>query len=64
MIGFQRRLPDLAKRSSIAPAKGVQRQSMDVGKMLTVPPPVRNAALRERGDQATQARFGPLVQVP
>jgi len=42
----------------------VQRQSMEVGKMLTAPPPVRNAALRERGDQAMQARFGPLVQVP
>jgi 2-polyprenyl-6-methoxyphenol hydroxylase-like FAD-dependent oxidoreductase len=42
----------------------VQRQSMEVGKMLTAPPLVRNAALRERGNQAMQARFGPLVQVP
>ena len=42
----------------------VQRQSMEVGKMLSVPPPVRDAALRERGDQVTHARFGPLVQAP
>ena len=42
----------------------VQQQSMEVGKMLTAPPLVRNAALRERGNQAMQARFGPLVQVP
>jgi 2-polyprenyl-6-methoxyphenol hydroxylase-like FAD-dependent oxidoreductase len=42
----------------------VQRQSMEVGEMLTAPPLVRNAALRERGNQAMQARFGPLVQVP
>jgi 2-polyprenyl-6-methoxyphenol hydroxylase-like FAD-dependent oxidoreductase len=39
----------------------VQHQSMAVGESLTVPAAVRNPALRERGDEAMQARFGPLV---
>jgi 2-polyprenyl-6-methoxyphenol hydroxylase-like FAD-dependent oxidoreductase len=42
----------------------VQRQSMAVGEMLAVPPGVRNATLRERGDQAMHARFGHLVPAP
>jgi 2-polyprenyl-6-methoxyphenol hydroxylase-like FAD-dependent oxidoreductase len=42
----------------------VQRQSMAVGESLTIPSAVRNAALRERGDETTQARFGPLVPAP
>jgi FAD-dependent urate hydroxylase len=42
----------------------VQHQSMAVGENLTVPAEVRNAALRERGKEAMQARFGPLVPAP
>ena len=42
----------------------VQHQSMAVGESLTVPSAVRNAALRERGNEAMQARFGPLVPAP
>jgi 2-polyprenyl-6-methoxyphenol hydroxylase-like FAD-dependent oxidoreductase len=42
----------------------VQRQSMAVGKSLSVPSAVRNAAVREGGDQMMQARFGPLVSAP
>jgi 2-polyprenyl-6-methoxyphenol hydroxylase-like FAD-dependent oxidoreductase len=42
----------------------VQQQSMAVGAMLTVPSATRNAALRDNGDQAMQARFRPLVPAP
>jgi hypothetical protein len=42
----------------------VQRQSMAVGESLTVPAAVRNPTLRERGDEAIQARFAPLVAAP
>jgi FAD-dependent urate hydroxylase len=42
----------------------VQHQSMAVGEILTVPAAVRNPALRKRGDEAMQARFGPLVPAP
>ena len=42
----------------------VQHQSMAAGESLTVPAAVRNAALRERGNQAMQARFRPLVPAP
>jgi 2-polyprenyl-6-methoxyphenol hydroxylase-like FAD-dependent oxidoreductase len=42
----------------------VQKQSMAVGEILTVPSAVRNAALRERGNEAMQSRFGPLVPAP
>ena len=42
----------------------VQRHSMAVGESLTVPSPVRNAAVREGGNQMMQARFGPLVPAP
>jgi 2-polyprenyl-6-methoxyphenol hydroxylase-like FAD-dependent oxidoreductase len=42
----------------------VQRQSMAVGESLTVPSAVRNTALRERGIEAMQSRFGPLVPAP
>jgi 2-polyprenyl-6-methoxyphenol hydroxylase-like FAD-dependent oxidoreductase len=42
----------------------VQRQSMAVRESLTMPSAVRNAALRERGDQMMLARFGPLVAEP
>lgn len=42
----------------------VQRQSMAVGEILNVPSAVRNAALREGGNQMMQARFGPLVPAP
>jgi FAD-dependent urate hydroxylase len=42
----------------------VQQESMAVGKILTVSPRVRNAALRENGGAAMQARFAPLVPAP
>jgi 2-polyprenyl-6-methoxyphenol hydroxylase-like FAD-dependent oxidoreductase len=42
----------------------VQQQSMVVGESLIVPSALRNPALRERGDEAMQARFGPLVPAP
>ena len=42
----------------------VQQQSMALGEILTGPSEVRYAALRERGTEAMQARFGPLVPAP
>jgi 2-polyprenyl-6-methoxyphenol hydroxylase-like FAD-dependent oxidoreductase len=42
----------------------VQQQSMALAEILTGPSAVRNAALRERGHEAMQARFGPLVSAP
>jgi hypothetical protein len=37
---------------------------MAVGAGLTVQSAVRNAALRERGKEVMQGRFGPLVPPP
>jgi 2-polyprenyl-6-methoxyphenol hydroxylase-like FAD-dependent oxidoreductase len=45
-------------------AKWVQQQSMALAEVLTGPSAVRNAALRERGNELMQRRFGPLVPVP
>jgi FAD-dependent urate hydroxylase len=42
----------------------VQQQSMALAEILTGPSAVRNVALRERGNEAMQARFGPLVLAP
>ena len=43
----------------------VQHQSMALAASLTTgPAAVRNTALRERGNQIMQARFGPLVAAP
>ena len=47
-----------------ARVKWVQHQSMALAEMLTGPSTVRNAVLRERGHEAMQARFGPLVLAP
>jgi 2-polyprenyl-6-methoxyphenol hydroxylase-like FAD-dependent oxidoreductase len=47
-----------------ARVRWVQHQSMAVGAILTLPSAVRNAALRENGDKAMQARFEPLVPAP
>jgi 2-polyprenyl-6-methoxyphenol hydroxylase-like FAD-dependent oxidoreductase len=44
--------------------KWVQQQSMALADMLTGPSAVRNAALRERGNEAMRARFGPLMPPP
>jgi 2-polyprenyl-6-methoxyphenol hydroxylase-like FAD-dependent oxidoreductase len=44
--------------------KWVQQQSMALAEILTGPSGVRNAALRERGNELMQARFGPLVAAP
>ena len=42
----------------------VERESMAVGESLSMPAALRNAALRENGNQMMQARFGPLVPAP
>jgi 2-polyprenyl-6-methoxyphenol hydroxylase-like FAD-dependent oxidoreductase len=42
----------------------VQKQSMALAGILTGPSEVRNATLRERGNEAMQARFAPLVPIP
>jgi 2-polyprenyl-6-methoxyphenol hydroxylase-like FAD-dependent oxidoreductase len=47
-----------------SPVEWVQRQSMAVGEILTVPAAVRNATLRKNGNQMMQTRFGPLVPAP
>ena len=47
-----------------ARVKWVQHQSMAIGEIITVPSAVRNAALRERGNEAMKSRFGPLVPAP
>ena len=44
--------------------KWVQQQSMALAEILTGPSAIRNAALRERGNEAMQVRFGPLVPAP
>ena len=44
--------------------KWVQQQSMALAEILTGPSAVRDAALRERGNEAMQARFGPLMPAP
>ena len=45
-------------------ADWVQQQSRAVVETLLLPPAIRNAALRERGDQMMHDRFGPLVSAP
>ena len=42
----------------------VQQQSMATADALRMPPAIRDAVLRERGDQMMQSRFGPLVPPP
>lgn len=44
--------------------KWVQQQSISTAENLRMAPAVRNAALRERGDQMMQSRFSPLVPAP
>jgi 2-polyprenyl-6-methoxyphenol hydroxylase-like FAD-dependent oxidoreductase len=44
--------------------KWVQSQSLAAAESLRMPPSIRNATLRERGDQMTQSRFRPLVPAP
>lgn len=39
----------------------VRQQSRAVAESFRLPPAIRNAALRERGDKMFQSRFGPLV---
>jgi 2-polyprenyl-6-methoxyphenol hydroxylase-like FAD-dependent oxidoreductase len=47
-----------------ARVKWVQQQSIALAEILTGPSLVRNAALRKRGNEAMQKRFGPLVPAP
>jgi 2-polyprenyl-6-methoxyphenol hydroxylase-like FAD-dependent oxidoreductase len=42
----------------------VQHQSMAIGESLKMPSAVRNATLRQRGNEAMLARFRPLVSAP
>ena len=42
----------------------VQQQSIATAESLGMPPTIRNSALRERGEQMMQYRFGPLVPAP
>jgi FAD-dependent urate hydroxylase len=44
--------------------KWVQRQSLATAESLRMPAAVRNAALRERGNQIMESRFGPLISAP
>ena len=44
--------------------KWVQQQSIAAAESLRMPPAIRNAALRERGDQMMQSRFRPLIPAP
>ncbi len=44
--------------------KWVQSQSIAAAESLRMSPSIRNAALRERGDQMMQSRFGPLISAP
>jgi len=39
----------------------VQQQSIATADGLRAPPPVRNAMLREHGNQMMKSRFGPLI---
>ena len=47
-----------------ARVKWVQQQSMATAEALRMPPAIRNATLRERGDQMMRSRFGPLIPPP
>ncbi|MFY9927309.1 MAG: hypothetical protein WAK82_04830, partial [Streptosporangiaceae bacterium] len=42
----------------------VQQQSRLAAKAWALPPAIRDAALRERGDQMLRDRYRPLIQVP
>ena len=42
----------------------VQRESSAVGQSLRLSPHIRNAALRERGEEMFRQRFGPLIAAP
>ena len=42
----------------------VQQASRTVAESFGLPPTVRNAALRERGQLAMQQRFSPLIAAP
>jgi 2-polyprenyl-6-methoxyphenol hydroxylase-like FAD-dependent oxidoreductase len=44
--------------------KWVQSQSIAAAESLRIPPRIRNAVLRERGDEMMRARFGPLISAP
>ena len=45
-------------------ATWVQEQSRIAAKAWVLPPEVRNAALRERGDQLLRDRYAPLIATP
>ena len=45
-------------------ADWVQQESRAAAESRLLPPAIRNAALRERGDQVMHARFAPLIPAP
>jgi 2-polyprenyl-6-methoxyphenol hydroxylase-like FAD-dependent oxidoreductase len=45
-------------------ADWVQEQSRAAAQAFVLPPAMRNAALRERGDQMFRDRYRPLIPVP
>jgi FAD-dependent urate hydroxylase len=45
-------------------ADWVQQHSRAVGESILLPPPIRNAVFRQRGDQGMHDRFGPLKSSP
>ena len=45
-------------------AEWVQQQSRLAVKAWVLPPAVRDAALRERGDEILRARYRPLIPAP
>ena len=42
----------------------VQEQSRHAAKAWVLPPAIRDAALRERGDEILRDRYRPLIQTP
>ena len=42
----------------------VQEQSRAAARAFVLPPAIRNAALRERGDQMFRDRYRPLIPAP
>ena len=55
---------DTYVRRRKARVEWVQQASRSVAESFRLPPAMRNAALRERGDQLIHQRFAPLISAP
>ena len=55
---------DTYVRRRKARVEWVQQASRAVAESFRLPPAMRNAALRERGDQLIHQRFAPLISAP